>query len=32
MILQELHRYYERLLADPNRDVPPEHWLSLIHI
>lgn len=26
MILQELHRYYERLLADPDRGVPPEHW------
>lgn len=26
MILQELHHYYERLLADPSCDVPPEHW------
>lgn len=26
MILQELHRYYERLLEDPSCDVPPEHW------
>lgn len=26
MILQELHDYYERLLADPGCDVPPEHW------
>ena len=26
MILQELNRYYERLLADPERDVPARHW------
>lgn len=26
MILQELNHYYERLLADPNRDVPARHW------
>ena len=26
MILQELHRYYGRLLADPECDVPPAHW------
>lgn len=28
MILQELHRYYQRLLADPDVDVPAEHWGS----
>lgn len=26
MILQELNNYYERLLADPERDVPARHW------
>ncbi len=26
MILQELNKYYERLLADPERDVPARHW------
>ena len=26
MILQELNNYYERLLADPNREVPARHW------
>lgn len=26
MILQELNEYYERLLADPERDVPARHW------
>lgn len=28
MILQELHRYYQRLLADPEAGVPAEHWGS----
>lgn len=26
MILQELNKYYERLLADPDCDVPARHW------
>lgn len=26
MILQELNKYYERLLADPDCEVPPRHW------
>lgn len=26
MILQELNKYYDRLLADPDREVPARHW------